>query len=108
MAKNYMLRVHFKNGSSRIVPLEFDSMKKARKYAIDNMEAMPNISSFQMSNPNYADVWQVSSKIYRTDDGKFYWSALKPYAGWQKGSGHYINKDGSLSKKAYDYYAKDW
>ena len=54
MAKNYMLRVHFKNGSSRIVPLEFDSMKKARKYAIDNMEAMPNISSFFSCERRYA------------------------------------------------------
>ena len=105
MAKKYRLTVHFKDGTVRIVPLEFDSMKRARKYAIDYMEAMPKISYYEMSNPDYADIWQVSSKIRRTDDGKgYYWHALYPYAGWQRGSGHYINKDGSISSRKYQYY----
>ena len=109
MVKTYRLKVHYRNGTTRIVPETFDSQKKARAYAIRWMDVQRDISSFTMSNPDYADIWQVASRIERTDDGRgYYWSALYGYAGWQKGSGHYINKDGSLSKKAYMYYAKDW
>ena len=108
MAEKYRLKVTQRGRGTHIVDKVFDSQKKARAYAVKWMEAMPDITEFEMSNPKYMDVWQVRSYIRRTNDGGYYWSALYPYAGWQKGSGHYINKDGSLSKKAYMYYAKDW
>lgn len=105
MAKIYRLRALFRDGSKRIDATKFDSQKKAREYAVKMMKAVPNIVMFDMSNPDYADIWQCCSHIKRTDEGNgFYWSAILPYAGWQRGSGHYINADGSISKRVYIHY----
>lgn len=105
MSKTYRLKAVFKDWSKRVDPKVFYTQKDARRYAIKMMDAMKNIRYFEMSNPDFADIWQVTSSINRTDDGKgFYWSALKPYAGWYRGSGHYINADGSISKKEYIHY----
>lgn len=93
----------------------FDSQVKARKYAIEMMDKYPRIFVAEVSNASYmADPrkyssWVNAGSVRRTNEkGKYYWSNIHAYAGWGRGSGHYINKDGTLSKKAYEYYAKDW
>lgn len=83
------------------IPKSFDSLTKARSYAIRLMDDDRRIHDVQVSNPKYLDVWQVYTGVQRTDDGKYYWSAIRPSR--TVGAGHLVNKDGSLSKRTiYD------
>ena len=83
------------------VPVTFDSLTKARAYAVKMMDEDRRIYEVQISNPHYLDVWQVFTGVKRTDNGKYYWSAIHPRR--TVGADHLVNKDGSLSKKTiYD------
>ena len=83
----------------RLVPKHFSALKDARAYAIKMMDNDRRIYEVQVSNPKYADVWQVATCVSRTDDGKYYWYAVRPRD--TVGAGHYLNKDGTISKNVY-------
>ena len=83
------------------VPITFDSLTKARAYAVKMMDEDRRIYDVQISNPHYLDVWQVYTGVKRTHDGKYYWSAIHPHR--TVGADHLVNKDGTLSKRTiYD------
>ena len=85
--------------TERIVPKTFLSLKDARAYAIKRMDNDRRIFNVQISNPKYADIWQVATDVARAENGKYYWDAVRP---WQTvGAGHYLNKDGTISKNIY-------
>lgn len=85
---------------SRYIRENYYTLTKARARAIREMENDPMIIDVQISNPKYLDVWQVYTGVKRDRaTGKYYWHAIRPHD--TVGNGHYVNKDGSLSKTKY-------
>lgn len=83
------------------VPKTFDTLTKARAYAVKMMDEDARIFDVQISNPHYLDVWQAYTGVSRTNDGRYFWSAIRPRR--TVGAGHLVNKDGTLSKRTiYD------
>lgn len=106
---SYRLRAYHTSGlnfKKKEVPRLFDTLTKARAYAIRMMDEDYTIHDVQVSNPKYLDEWQVYTGVERADDGKYYWSAIRPDD--TIGAGNYVNKDGSISKRKYMYNGKGW
>lgn len=96
---NKVILTHYDYFKEEIVPKIFRSLKDARAYAIRKMDSDRRISHVDVSNPKYLDVWQVATCVYRADNGRYYWYAIRPHQ--TVGAGHYLNKDGTISKDIY-------
>lgn len=106
---SYKLKTYSMNGlkfKTEIIPKLFDTLTKARAYAIKMMDEDYRIHHVQVSNPKYMDEWQVYTGVDRADDGKYYWSAIR--SDDTIGAGNYVNKNGSVSKRKYMYDGKGW
>lgn len=82
--------------TEKILPKTFPTLKDARAYAVRLMDDDRKIHDIQISNPHYMDVWQVYTGVKRAN-GRYYWYAIRPRQ--TVGHGHYINKDGTISKQ---------
>lgn len=108
---SYRIRLVFRNDRGQTakdwfknVPLDkkFDTLKSARAYAIMFMDSNKEIFCVEVSNPKYKDVWQVATEVRRTRDGGYFWYAIRSRD--TVGAGHYLNKDGTISKRIFLHY----